>query len=67
VLRKEVYAVKLADRITNLQPPPSDWDRVTLIRYRDDSRLILEAMKEGNRYLAERLSTKIEEYSKYIH
>ncbi|NMC37770.1 MAG: bifunctional (p)ppGpp synthetase/guanosine-3',5'-bis(diphosphate) 3'-pyrophosphohydrolase [Bacteroidales bacterium] len=66
-LRKEVYAVKLADRITNLQPPPSDWDRFTLIRYRDDSRLILEAMKEGNRYLAERLKTKIDEYSKYIH
>lgn len=66
-LRKEVYAVKLADRITNLQPPPPEWDRVTLIRYRDDSRLILEAMKEGNRYLAERLKEKIDEYSKYIH
>lgn len=66
-LRKEVYAVKLADRITNLQTPPPEWDRVTLIRYRDDSRLILEAMKEGNLYLAERLKTKIEEYSKYIH
>lgn len=65
-LRKEVYAVKLADRITNLQPPPPDWNRETLIRYRDDSGLILEAMAEGNRYLAERLRSKIDEYKKYI-
>jgi len=25
-LPKEVWAVKLADRITNLQPPPAYWD-----------------------------------------
>lgn len=23
---KEIWAIKLADRITNLQPPPSHWD-----------------------------------------
>jgi guanosine-3',5'-bis(diphosphate) 3'-pyrophosphohydrolase len=25
-LQKEVWAVKLADRITNLQEPPQSWD-----------------------------------------
>ena len=65
-LRKEVLAVKLADRITNLQPPPADWDRETLIKYRADSVLILDEMQEGNKYLAERLRDKIVEYSKYI-
>ena len=25
-LQSEVWAVKLADRITNLQPPPPNWD-----------------------------------------
>jgi (p)ppGpp synthase/HD superfamily hydrolase len=27
-LQKEVWAVKLADRITNLQTPPTHWDTV---------------------------------------
>jgi guanosine-3',5'-bis(diphosphate) 3'-pyrophosphohydrolase len=66
-LRKEVWAVKLADRITNLQPPPPDWDQETLVRYLEQSKLILSEMKDGNRYLAERLKDKISEYARYIH
>lgn len=65
-LRREVFAVKLADRITNLQPPPADWGREMIVKYRDDSIFILKEMQEGNSYLAERLRTKIVEYSNYF-
>lgn len=61
-LQDEVWAVKLADRITNLQPPPADWDRQKRVSYREESRLIWEELKDGNAYLAERLKGKIEEY-----
>ena len=31
--RKEVWAIKLADRITNLQKPPKSWDNLKRINY----------------------------------
>ena len=65
-LPQEVWAVKLADRITNLQPPPSYWDAAKKIKYREEAKVILNELKEGNDYLAQRLEMKIEEYHKYI-
>lgn len=65
-MQSEVWAVKLADRITNLQPPPADWDNGRKIAYREEARLILTELKKGNNYLARRLETKIEEYQIYI-
>jgi guanosine-3',5'-bis(diphosphate) 3'-pyrophosphohydrolase len=65
-LRKEVWAVKLADRITNLQEPPSDWSSKKRLKYLEDSKLILHALKGANKYLAARLKEKIEEYPDYI-
>jgi guanosine-3',5'-bis(diphosphate) 3'-pyrophosphohydrolase len=62
----EVWSVKLADRITNLQPPPAVWDDQKRIRYQEESRHILIELSVGNKYLAERLSEKIEEYGKFI-
>ena len=56
----------MADRITNLQPPPADWKNEKRIAYREEARLILYELKEGNEYLAKRLQTKIEEYQIYI-
>jgi len=58
----EIWSVKLADRITNLQPPPADWKNERKIAYREEARLILNELKEGNEYLAKRLEKKIEEY-----
>ena len=58
----EIWAVKLADRITNLQPPPKHWDNERKISYREEAQLILSELKEGNEFLARRLETKIEEY-----
>jgi len=65
-LKKEVWAVKLADRITNLQEPPSDWSSNKRIKYLEDSKLILHALRGGNKYLAARLKEKIEEYPAFI-
>ena len=36
----EVWAVKLADRITNLQPPPSYWTTEKRKKYLDQAKLI---------------------------
>lgn len=58
----EIWAVKLADRITNLQPPPPHWDNDRKIRYREEAGLILSELKDGNEFLAKRLEEKIEEY-----
>ena len=62
---KEIWAVKLADRITNLQPPPSSWDYHKKMKYQEESRVIWNELKYGNEYLAKRLLMKIDEYSSY--
>jgi len=62
-LQKEVWAVKLADRITNLQPPPAEWTDTKIQDYAEQARIILEELRDGNPYLAERLDAKISEYT----
>ncbi len=59
---KEIWLVKLADRITNLQPPPSHWNLVKVGRYREEGKKILDQLAAGCPYLAERLRQKISEY-----
>lgn len=61
----EVWAVKLADRITNLQPPPPHWSNEKKMTYHEEAQTILKELKGGNQFLENRLGTKIEEYSKY--
>jgi len=63
---KEVWAVMLADRITNLQVPPKTWSKSKITDYQFDSIHILEALEGGNEYLEKRLANKIEEYNLYI-
>ena len=63
---KEIWAIKLADRITNLQPPPHYWTQEKIRQYKQDSILIFEELKDGNTYLAERLRSEIEKYDEYI-
>ena len=58
----EVWMVKLADRITNLLPPPASWDAKKIAEYRQESISILTALGSANSALAERLKTKIENY-----
>lgn len=63
---KEVWAVKLADRICNLCPPPHYWNNDKRIKYRKEAQLIHRELKAGNQYLADRLENKINDYSQYI-
>ena len=56
---KEIGIVKLADRITNLQPPPSTWTKEKARKYLEESRVILDMLKEASPYLAARLEKKI--------
>jgi (p)ppGpp synthase/HD superfamily hydrolase len=59
---REIWMVKMADRITNLQPPPKDWTKEKINRYREEAITIYELLKEGSEYLAARLLKKIDDY-----
>jgi len=59
---KEIWIVKLADRITNLQPPPSSWQSEKIVNYLKGSVNILENLAIASPYLASRLKAKIENY-----
>jgi len=65
-LQKEVWAVKLADRITNLQLPPAHWETAKKIAYREEAIFLLQELEGGNGYLENRLKDKIESYKVYI-
>jgi len=62
---KEVWMVKLCDRITNLQPPPSYWDKAKISTYKLEAVAILDALGESSACLASRLSSKIKQYEKF--
>jgi len=64
---KEIWAVKMADRICNLYAPPYYWTNEKKQAYQQEAILILESLKEGDEYLAERLRLKIESYNKFIN
>ena len=65
-LSKEVLAVKMADRITNLQPPPPTWDNEKKRKYHREAQIILDELAEGNLFLADRMREMILEYEKHI-
>ena len=62
----EVGAVKLADRITNLQEPPLSWSMDKRQHYLQESCLILKELCRTNEYLEKRLALKIEGYKVYV-
>ena len=66
LLGKEVGIVKLADRITNLQPPPKHWEHEKISRYLSEAQRILEALSGKNEYLELRIASKIESYRKHL-
>lgn len=59
---REVAMVKLADRITNLGPPPPMWRATKVLRYQDDAKMILDRLGEASPTLYERLSIAIKDY-----
>jgi len=62
----EVWMVKLADRITNLQPPPKHWDKKKIENYRNEALIILETLSASNEFLSRRLKNKIANYAQYL-
>ncbi len=63
---KEVWMVKMADRIVNLSPPPYYWKNEKKESYRQEAIMIYENLKNGSDYLAHRLENKIEVYSSFF-
>ena len=59
---KCVQMVKLADRITNLAPAPSYWDKSKRKAYVSEAKMIHKALKDSNPYLADKLQEKIDNY-----
>lgn len=64
---KEVWAVKLADRISNMQKPPGHWDRNRIIDYKKTAGIILLQLKGGNEYLENRLRQKIIDFDQFMN
>lgn len=58
----EIWMVKLADRITNLQPPPPTWTREKICEYRHEAIEIYNTLQSASPYLAARLAVKIRDY-----
>jgi len=59
---REIWMVKMADRITNLQPPPKHWTPEKISFYRGEAFQIHQALKDASPYLAARLQGKIDRY-----
>jgi (p)ppGpp synthase/HD superfamily hydrolase len=63
---REIWAVKLADRITNLQRPPARWNDSKRRRYQEEARRIHAALASGHAALGARLAHMIEGYTLYL-
>lgn len=63
---REVWAVKLADRITNLSEPPHYWRADKRARYRDEAGRIRAALGDASPYLAARIADRIDAYGRFI-
>ena len=60
----EIWMVKMADRITNLQPPPSHWNEKMISRYKKGAERILQELAPASEFLGKRLRIKIDQYPK---
>jgi len=63
---REIWMVKLADRIVNLQPPPHYWKEQKIRDYHAEAIAIHGALGSAHGALSKRLAAKIEEYRRYF-
>lgn len=63
---REIWMVKLADRIVNLQNPPAFWTRDKKTSYLEEAELILMVLGEASSFLADRIRKQMETYKKFI-
>jgi (p)ppGpp synthase/HD superfamily hydrolase len=59
---KEIWIVKLADRITNMASQPSHWTRDKIINYKSEADYILKSLGSASPFLEERLKKRIDNY-----
>ncbi len=59
---REIWMVKLADRIANLDEPRPAWSPERRQAYADEARLILTELGEASEHLRERLARSIERF-----
>jgi len=64
--RREIWMVKMADRITNLSHPPYYWGDNKIEMYWRESIKIYEALHTANEALASRLYEKTEHYKNFL-
>jgi len=62
---REVWMVKLGDRITNLAPPPGHWTRDKCRAYREEATKIADALGAASAMLDARLRDRIASYAAY--
>jgi (p)ppGpp synthase/HD superfamily hydrolase len=62
---RAVWAVKLADRITNLEPPPAHWSVERRRAYRDEASVIRSTLRGGAASLEARLEDRIARYAAF--
>jgi (p)ppGpp synthase/HD superfamily hydrolase len=60
---KEIWIVKLADRITNMESTPSHWTKDKIVNYKSEADYILKSLGPASPFLEKRLKEKIENYS----
>jgi (p)ppGpp synthase/HD superfamily hydrolase len=59
---REIWVVKLADRVTNLQSPPAHWSEEKVAGYRVQAVQIRDALGEASDHLRARLDQRLETY-----
>ncbi len=62
---RAVWLVKLADRITNLEPSPSSWTKERRIAYASEASMILQMLGGASDRLRERFARKLADYAGY--
>lgn len=63
---KEVWIVKLADRISNLNPPPPHWKESKCRAYHIEAQVIWDRLHTASPALAARLTQRIQDYPQYF-
>jgi (p)ppGpp synthase/HD superfamily hydrolase len=63
---REVWMVKMADRISNLALPPYYWSNEKILAYRDEANIIYHELHTANSQLAQRLQQKIAAYPQFL-
>jgi (p)ppGpp synthase/HD superfamily hydrolase len=62
---QEIWMVKLADRITNLDEPPHYWPKEKCRGYRVEAEMILETLGSASPLLSERMKQRMNDYRRH--